>query len=290
MTTQTELEIVEQEPFEGLALRFGMADLLAHARTRLAVLEALTEPYEIKQMERDRAALRGDAKDLNSRRLSAERAYNERFVAEIKAPIKSLTDEIESIAGQLDAWIKDAEAIDREKKRARLIEYWTGCAGILADAVPFDRIENQRWYNKTFAEAEAYKEMDGVIESAANAEKTLNTLGLEFVDDALAEYFATLSMEKAIARNHELVSRKRRAEMLKEQEALLAAERAAYLAKEQEAVSAPEPQACAPVVEVTPSLPEIVEWSVQFTGTQFQAEAVALYCKSLGLKGKVMRG
>lgn len=243
---------VPVEETRDLALRFGMAELIARVENRLEPFDGLAEPYDLRDMERDRAALRSEAKDLNTRRIAAEKAYTEDFVREIKTPVRTLTDRLEEVAGVLDGWVKDAEGIAKAKKRGHLVDYWQGCAGIMADAVSFEQVEDPKWLNKTVSLDKAYLEIDAIIERIAGDEDTLKSLSLEYADDAMAEYWATLDVSKAIARNKELVDRAERAARMKAQEEALRAEREAAAREAAERAAATPPPAHEPVPEVKP--------------------------------------
>ncbi len=270
---------VPVEETRDLALRFGMAELIARVENRLEPFDGLTEPYDLRDMERDRAALRSEAKDLNTRRIAAEKAYTEDFVREIKTPVRTLTDRLEEVAGVLDGWVKDAEAVAKAKKRGHLIDYWQGCAGIMADAVSFEQIEDPKWLNKTVSLDKAYAEIDAIIERIAGDEDTLKSLPLEYPDDVMATYWETLDVSTAIARNKVLVERAERGARMKAQEEALRAERAAATPP-----PAHEPE---PVVVAAPAAPAEREYIITVRCTPETLDMIVDYLDAFGVERSI---
>lgn len=282
-------------PVESLAVRFGMSDLIAHVESRLEPFADLTEPYDVLDMERDRAALRGDSKDLNQRRIAAEKAFTESFNTEIKVPVRKLTDLLDETAAKIDVWIKDSEAAEAAKKRGYLVEYWTGCGGELAEAVPFAKIENPKWANKTFALDKAYEEMDARIEEIAG---DLELLAREANPvDAKAEYLLTLDYKRAVKRSQEIEESRERARKLEEaRQANLAAIKAQPIPPapvatpavyEAHADVAPEPDRTAIVTDTTTG--SVNTYLIEITCTRDTRDRISAYMRSLGVTGRIVK-
>lgn len=283
------------EPDDALAVRFGVPSKIEHALRMLEDYEGLDAPYEIREMERGRAALRGEAKSLNQCRIDAEKAFTEDFNRQIKSPVRKLTDELEAKAGKIDVWIKDHEAAEIAKKRGYLVEYWTGCGGELAEAVPFAKIENPKWANKTFALDKAYEEMDARIEEIAG---DLELLAREANPvDAKAEYLLTLDYKRAVKRSQEIEESRERARKLEEaRQANLAAIKAQPIPPapvatpavyEAHADVAPEPDRTAIVTDTTTG--SVNTYLIEITCTRDTRDRISAYMRSLGVTGRIVK-
>jgi hypothetical protein len=263
----------------GESIESNIAELEAYIQDKIAIYRGANYAQgDIAQAKRDRAAMNNLAKDIDSRRLAFKKAYMAPYDA-VEAQIKDrLIEPIKEVSAQIDAFVKEGEEKARAKLRYELQKHWEEYAGVLSETVPYEQIERSEWLNKTYGMGKAFADIENIVEKAARDEDTIKSLGLEYEDDALAEYWATLDVSKAIARNKELVERAMKAAQLKAAEEEIASLREETDAKPAEPI----------VAKVTPTEETLRTWTVTFTGTKEQAQRVVAFCGSIGLTGKAV--
>jgi hypothetical protein len=262
-----DLVIISEHPGEGIEANFGA--LKAHLDGILAnyVGAVVTEEY-VPQAKKDRAYLNGLSASLEQRRKEVKQRYMapvtafEAKVAELVAPIREASTAI-------DTQVKAFEDRERADKRAELVKHYNDFAGALAEAVPFERIEDPKWTNKTCNLMTAFAEIEAGIERRVKDEATLTELNLPHAVEAKAEYFATLDLSRAIARSKEI-------------DAQLEAAAKVEAAKVEAAAYRAEPEAVEPS-----SPPGAVEWTFTIRCTRAQLDAILATVKTMGLHGRV---
>jgi hypothetical protein len=180
--------------------------------------------------------------------------------------------------------VKVLEEQARVEKAKHLATYWEGMAGALAEAVPYERIADPSWLNKTCHLEDAYKAIDALVERIFTDEQTLDSLGLSHPIEAKAEFFATLDLSRAIARSEALDDQEERARRLEAQKA----ENLAAVTKPAASPGADcgdqDPREC-------PERPDDVKqmWRFECTCTRAQFDGVLAYLKSQGITGRAVR-
>ena len=123
---------------------------------------------DITQAKEDRAALNAWIKSLDEKRLEIKKIYSgplDKFTEQVKeviAAVKQATDRIGEIITTHDNKAK-------AEKKAEIVKYFNEVIGDLADLVPYEKIEDTKWYNATSkfkATAKAIDEKVGKIRSA----------------------------------------------------------------------------------------------------------------------------
>lgn len=279
-----ELVITSMTPGTDIEANFDV--LKAHIEGIVAQYEGATFAAEDMALaKKHRAYLNGLSKSLNQRRIDVKREYT-RPVDIFETRIKELDAPIKAAAAAIDEQVKDFEATAKAEKRTTLVEHWQMYAGALADAVPFERIEDPKWLNASTPERAACADIEQIAERIARDEGALTDLELSHPVEAKAEYFATLDMAAAIARSKALDDQEARARELEARKAEIAAERAAAPAPAPEPVS----EATASPLAPTPaSVDEASAWTIELTCTRAQLQQVVDYISSLGLTGRAVR-
>ena len=233
------------------------------------------------QAKKDRAYLNGLVKSVDQRRIEAKKAYMQPYDA-FEAQVKALLAPVREASANLDAQIKTLEEQEKANKRMRLVLYYEGMAGALLEAVPFDRIEDPSWLNKTCHLEDAYAAIDAIIEHIFRDEQALDGLDLSHPREAKAELFATLDLSRAIARSKALDEQEAAARRIEEAKAAnLAALKAPTPAPELE----PEP---APVV-AAPPVEAPATWHLEVTCTRAQLDTLIAYLRDQGITGRAVK-
>lgn len=302
MTTTPEVEIMDapsdelvilsmtpgsdiEANFEALEARIG--EILSDYRDLVVTSDYLS------QAKKDRAFLNNLSKSMNQRRIEVKNRYMAPYLS-FEERVKRLDAPIREASAAIDTQVKAFEETEKVEKREALVNHYMEYAGILVDAVPFERIEDPKWLNRSVPVGNAMKEIEEIVERIANDDLTLDGLQLSHSIEAKAEYFATLDLSKAIARSKALDDQEERARRLEEEKAALAAQR-------QETAPEPIPESVAPTpaepapapVQAAVEQPAQVdpdalhEFRFTITCTRAQRDQVISALKSLGIKGTV---
>lgn len=291
LEAQREFRITRMQPGTEIEANFPEIAARIAEITDLYAGTVVTLDY-LPQAKKDRAYLNGLVKSVDQRRIEAKKAYMAPYEA-FESQVKALLAPVREVSAELDAQIKRLEEEQKVEKRMRLASYYGDVAGALAEAVPFERIEDPAWLNKSFRLEDGYAAIDAVIERVFNDEKTLDSLDLSHKREAKAEFFATLDLSRAIARSKELDEQEEAARRLEESKA---ANMAALEAKTEQATQ-PEPWqyggASSWKVDLEPGKKPKDEprerWSIEVTCTRAELALIVDNIKSLGLTGKVVR-
>ena len=233
------------------------------------------------QAKKDRAYLNSLVKSVDQRRIEAKKAYMQPYDS-FEAQVKSLLAPVREASANLDAQIKTLEEQEKQNKRRLLVSYYEGMAGALLEAVPFERIEDPAWLNKTCHLEDAYKAIDAIIERIFRDEQMLDGLDLSHPREAKAELFATLDLSRAIARSKALDEQEAAARRIEEA-------KAANLA----ALKAPAPEPMPePLPKLTPEPVAPVEapatWHLEVTCTRQQLDTIIAYLRAQGITGRAV--
>lgn len=228
--------------------------------------------------KKDRAWLNGLVKSVEQRRIEAKNAYLAPYNA-FEAQVKHLLAPVREASANLDRQIKELEEQEKLRKRQLLLEHYEEYAGILADAVPFERIEDPKWLNKTVDLMSAYSAIERIVEKIIDDETTLDSLSLAHPTEAKAEFFATLDLARAIARSKEIDEQIERTRRFDE-------EKAANRASLEAAPPEPVPE---PLPEPTPALEAPATWHLEVTCTRAQLDTLIAYLREQGITGRAVK-
>lgn len=240
----------------------------------------LTSAQAIKEAKLHRSYLNGIAKQIDERRKAVKREYMlpyESFDKRARDIVSLITNVSGSIKSQLD----EAEEARKAARYAELEEHYEDFAGLLAPVVPYERLHDPKWLNKTCAQRTAEAALDEKVSKLADDWETLKqTLsGSEFYDVAEREFFNTLDLGKAIAAD---ARAKAEAQRIAELKAAMEPE------PDPEPVHEPEPiEESVPDAEDAPVYWPVVDWVIEFSGTKPQAIEVADKLRSMGLTGRI---
>lgn len=223
------------------AMKKKLDDLIEPYRGSTDEALAAMDEKDIKACRRDVNAIVNSVEDG---RKAVKREYM-RAYDEFEAMVKELLSEPKAISEQLkralDAKEDERKALLRQGIEASYEDY----APALVPVVPFDRIMEPKWLNKTYGPKKAVEEMYAKVDAIAKDWKSLQGMrdSMTYYDEAEAEFFRTLDLGSAINLNT------RRTEEQARINALRAEVEANRAAAEPEPVPEPEPEPASETVQ-----------------------------------------
>lgn len=204
---EVEAEVIEDK---GLTVSFTPAAIDANFDALDARVEELIKGYaearydltssdEIKQAKRDRMYLNGIAKEIDERRKAVKREYM-RPLDDFEARANAITAKVKKASANIKEQLDEAEERRKDRAYAILKEYYEDLAGMLAPVVPYERIHDEKWLNKTFGEMKAKAAIDEKVAKVATDWETLQAQreALLRYEVAEREFFATLDLGAAL--------------------------------------------------------------------------------------------
>lgn len=205
---EVEAEVIEPEHVELVPARIDSEAYLAAKR---GWLERMLEPYEgmdddaiaqmdVKEAKACHADLGRIIAEVEAERKAIKKAYNEpleRFEAAVKELLGPATEAKARIKGYIDR----QEAVRRQLKADSLRAAYEEYAPALVPVVPFERILDPRWLNKTVSQPKAEEAMCDAVGRIAKDWELLKKMRpqLEFYDEDEAVFFRTLDLAEATA-------------------------------------------------------------------------------------------
>ena len=283
-----EAEVIEEEAKE-LAVEYSAPSISANfdaleAHVRKIVSEYdgakydLTDKTVLAGAKNDRAYLNGLKNEIEDRRKAVKAEYCAPLNA-FEARIKSITSIIEDASNNIKAQLDQAEEERKARIYSNLKAHYEEFAELLAPVVPYEKLHDEKWLNKSFGEVKAKKALDEKTRIVARDYETLKAQGgMAHYDEAKREFFRTLDLGAAL-------NAARRATEYDERIA------------EMEAAMEPEPVEPVPV-EPAPVEPQPIgqcdeprcDWIIEVRGaTRSQMEGVAKLLRARGITGLIQK-
>lgn len=156
-------------------------------------------PDNIKDAKKDRAEVNRIEKELAAAQKKVQDMYKrpvEAFAAEMKR-LRGIAGEI---SDAIDAQVKQVEEAERQERRAALEEAYREQIGAeLAELVPFDRLLNPKWLNKSLPASTARKELLTRIETVRAEMEHLREAAGEDFPAVQRAYLTDLDLYTALA-------------------------------------------------------------------------------------------
>ena len=248
---EVEAEVIEDGP-KGLAVSLLPGKLHADFASLDARIDGILADYEgwepsadtvddLRQVARERKYLNSLARELDEKRKDIKREYL-RPLTELEGMLNSRRDRIKAVSERLQAVEREADEERKRAKEAELREHFEAVAGLLADVVPYEKIADPKWMNKTPGTEQCKRELEERCRKAASDWETLKGLNLEFASEAELRFFQTLDLGDATSYASQLAEDKRRLEAMKaERERYAQAQAAPEPVTQPEPVCQPEP-------------------------------------------------
>lgn len=311
---QVEAEVIEAEAttlevtYTEATIASNMDALEAHVKKVVADYEGatydLTSAQAIKEAKHDRSYLNGIKKEIDERRKAVKREYNKPLDA-FERRCKQITAIIDESTDAIKAQLDEAEQTRKDALYSRLQQHYEEFAGLLAPVVPYERLHEPQWLNKTFGEIKAQQALEAKVSDVARDWETLKAQqeAMPHYADAEREFFRTLDLGAALNAARLADEEDRRIAELK---AAMAPEPEPEPDPESEPIAEPEPVAApdpepmpAPAPMPTPvpapmpaPVAEPLEaWTVEVpSATRSQMQALASLLKAQGITGSIRRG
>lgn len=307
---QVEAEVIEAEAttlevtYTEATIASNMDALEAHVKKVVADYEGatydLTSAQAIKEAKHDRSYLNGIKKEIDERRKAVKREYNKPLDA-FERRCKQITAIIDESTDAIKAQLDEAEQTRKDALYSRLQQHYEEFAGLLAPVVPYERLHEPQWLNKTFDEIKAQQALEAKVSDVARDWETLKAQqeAMPHYADAEREFFRTLDLGAAL-----------NAARLADEEDQRIAELKAAMAPEPEPEPMPEPEpepveipepepmpapapmpAPMPAPVPAPVAEPLEAWTVEVpSATRSQMQALASVLKAQGITGSIRRG
>lgn len=307
---QVEAEVIETEAttlevtYTEATIASNMDALEAHVKKVVADYEGatydLTSAQAIKEAKHDRSYLNGIKKEIDERRKAVKREYNKPLDA-FERRCKQITAIIDESTDAIKAQLDEAEQTRKDALYSRLQQHYEEFAGLLAPVVPYERLHEPQWLNKTFGEVKAQQALEAKVSDVARDWETLKAQqeAMPHYADAEREFFRTLDLGAAL-----------NAARLADEEDQRIAELKAAMAPEPEPEPMPEPEpepveipepepmpapapmpAPMPAPVPAPVAEPLEAWTVEVpSATRSQMQALASVLKAQGITGSIRRG
>lgn len=287
-TIEVTAEVIEPEnALEAVCVPAQITDNLAALD---AYIDKAIEPYigaqidpndyeQVKEGRRCLADLNKLKAPIETERKRIKKLY-EAPLKEWEAKVKGITVKIDEARSALKVQVDEADARFKEMRRSMLEEEYEGCAGVIADFIPFTAILDDTWLNRSTMESKAVNALYEKVERAVKGWETLQTKELKHKDEVVKHYAETLDVIAALELEDELNEKDREMQAFKE------AQEAALQVAQQRREPEPVPDQEAPAAEATEAPAQFV-WSLamQFEGTKEFAQSVASTLKGMGITG-----
>ena len=279
-------EVIEEQEASDLVVTYSPSvisanfdALEAHVRAKVADYEGakydLTKDESIKEVKNDRSYLNGLKSEIEERRKAVKREYNKPLAA-FEKRCKEITSIIDGASDGIKAQLDQAEERRKAGARAALEAHYREFAELLSPVVPYERLHDDKWLNKSFGEVKAKKALEEKVSAVARDWDTLKAQR-----DSMAHYEVA---ERELFRTLDLGSALNAARAADEEDARIAAMREAVESK-----PAPRP---APRRQDEPAVSARPEpscaWTVEIpSATRSQMKLLAVALRERGITGTI---
>lgn len=232
---------------------------------------------EIKDAKKDRAQLNSWEKQL----AAAAKALKDHYMQALNGELERITNmrcQINECSRAIDKQVKAVEEAERaEKGRALLLVYKDAIGEDLEPLIPFDRLLQAQWLNKSVPLSTTGRELRKSIEQCREALRIIRTTCGEDAEACTTEYLRSLSLNEALnehTRRLECRERQRQAEAARkaEEQALRAAPVVIPPSEEEREIRAEAAATAQASAYVTPEGRLDVEMLQQFAAPEPQEE------------------
>lgn len=185
-------------------IEWNKEELLAAVRSKVALYEGIVYTEEtVKTAKNDRAELNNLVKAIDERRKKVKEVINQPY-AEFEKELKEITDLIKKQSAEIDEQVKAFETAEKEEKRAKIMEAYEKAVGNLAEILPFSKVFEQRYLNKTCKLESAIADVQKKIEQVKTDLETIESVCGKYKLNAKDIYVRTLDLSKAMAEEKRL--------------------------------------------------------------------------------------
>lgn len=279
-------EVIEEQGAPDLVVTYSPSVISANfdamedsIRAKVADYEGakydLTKDDSIKEAKHDRSYLNGLKSEIEERRKAVKREYNKPLAA-FEKRCKEITSIIDGASDGIKAQLDEAEERRKAGARAALEAHYREFAELLSPVVPYERLHEDKWLNKSFGEAKAKKALEDKVSAVARDWDTLKAQR-----DSMAHYEVA---ERELFRTLDLGSALNAARAADDEDARIAAMREAVESK-----PAPRPAPRRQAEPAAAARPELsCAWTVEIpSATRSQMELLAAALRERGITGTI---
>ena len=250
----------------------------------------MSEDGNVRAAKRDRTYLNGIVRQIDERRKAVKREYLRPLDA-FEARCKEISGIAKGASEAIKAQLDEAERLRRERAYSALEAHYGEVADLLAPVVPYARVHEDRWLNKTVGEVKAKQLLEEKVRLLAEDWDTLKGQreSMGHYEVAERELFRTLDLGAAL----------KAARQADEEDAQLAEMKAA-MEPEQAPGPEPEPQPAPqpapaqavqePVIAPNPA-EEAKPWVVVIPeATRSDMEGIAKLLEMSEVSGRIVAG
>ncbi len=203
-------EVIEEQESSALSVTFVPSTLEANFDALEAYVRRTVEAYDgatydltkaenVKEAKRDRTYLNGLKKEIDERRKAVKREYSKPLDA-FERRCKQITGIIDAASDNIKQQLDQAEQERQDRAYAKLQGHYEEFAGLLAPVVPYERLHEKQWLNKTFGEVKAFEALEAKVSKLAGDWETLKSQfeGEPFYGEAERALFSTLDLGAAL--------------------------------------------------------------------------------------------
>ena len=186
-------------------IEWNKEEIEAAVRVKLEGYENLVYTEKtIGEAKKDRAELNKLINAIEDRRKEVKRIINAPY-DDFEKEVKSVIALIKKPVGLIDKQVKQFEDDQKEAKRKQLEETYKEAIGNLSEVLPFERVFDARYLNKTFGLNNAKEEITKKITRVRTDLETIDGIEGKYRLNAKDVYIKTLDLSQAMAENKRLI-------------------------------------------------------------------------------------
>lgn len=186
------------------AIKWNREELEDAVRAKVAVYQNVVYTEDnLKQAKADRAELNKLADKIEERRKKVKSIIMEPYT-NFEEEVKEVLELIKEPASLIDQQIKDFENRKKEEKKNNIRAVYDEVIGNLADVLPFEKVFESRYLNKTYKLGTAQADVKRKVERVRTDLETIDSLDSKYKLNAKDVYIKTLDLSKALAENKRL--------------------------------------------------------------------------------------
>lgn len=206
-------------------IKWNREELEAAVRAKVASYQNVVYTEDnLKQAKADRAELNKLTDAIEERRKRVKSIIMEPYTT-FEAEVKEVLELIKEPVSLIDAQIKAFEDQQREEKKKSIRESYEEVIGDLAAVLPFEKVFESRYLNKTYKLGTAQADVKRKVEKVRTDLETIDSLDSKYKLNAKDVYIKTLDLSKALAENKRLSDLEEKLEAEKRRKAEQEAER-----------------------------------------------------------------
>lgn len=193
-----ELQIITDLSKLPKSIDFNFENMKAEIDTKLEYYRNLVVTKgSIKGAKEDRAALNKLSAAIDTWRKEIKAQCLAPY-SDLESKCKELTGMIGQAIRSIDQQVKAFEDLEKEEKYKVLYDAYSNLAGGLAKFVPFEKLMDPKWLNKTVSVTSAITALSGRLESIRRDVDTLCNMHLTHETAVLSRYYETLDLSAAM--------------------------------------------------------------------------------------------